>query len=60
MTARILRFSLKSAVGNFWKKASSIYDFTVDDIDGNPVSLDKYRLVDAFYLETAAELPITK
>lgn len=26
-----------------WKKASSIYEFTVRDIDGNEVSLEKYR-----------------
>ncbi len=28
---------------NWWKNASSIYDFTVKDIDGNDVSLDKYK-----------------
>jgi len=26
-----------------WKSASSIYDFSVTDIDGNPVSLEKYK-----------------
>jgi hypothetical protein len=28
---------------DWWKKASSIYEFTVKDIDGNEVSLEKYR-----------------
>ncbi|KAK9872387.1 hypothetical protein WA026_017845 [Henosepilachna vigintioctopunctata] len=26
-----------------WKEAKSVYDFTVNDINGQPVSLDKYR-----------------
>jgi len=26
-----------------WQKAKSIYDFTVTDIEGNEVSLEKYR-----------------
>lgn len=26
-----------------WKSATSVYDFTVNDIHGNPVSLEKYR-----------------
>jgi len=26
-----------------WKKAKSIYEFTAKDIDGNEVSLEKYR-----------------
>ena len=26
-----------------WKNASTIYDFSAKDIDGNMVSLDKYR-----------------
>lgn len=26
-----------------WKSAESIYDFSVKDIDGNEVSLEKYR-----------------
>ena len=31
-------------VGNAdYKSATSIYDFTVTDIDGNQVSLEKYR-----------------
>jgi len=35
---------LKNATGGeAWKNASSIYDFTVKDIDGNDVSLDKYK-----------------
>lgn len=28
---------------DWWKKASSIYEFTVKDIDGKEVSLEKYR-----------------
>ena len=28
---------------DWWKKAASIYEFTVKDIDGNDVSLEKYR-----------------
>ena len=28
---------------NWWKNAKSIYEFTANDIDGNEVSLDKYR-----------------
>ncbi|KAL4236664.1 Phospholipid hydroperoxide glutathione peroxidase [Mactra antiquata] len=31
------------ATASDWKSASSIYDFTAKDIDGNDVSLDKYR-----------------
>lgn len=27
----------------WWKTASSIYDFTCKDIEGNDVSLEKYR-----------------
>jgi len=31
-------------VGNGdWKTAKSLYDFTALDIDGNPVSLEKYK-----------------
>lgn len=26
-----------------WKKAKSVYDFTVTDIDGNLTPLDKYK-----------------
>ncbi|CAH1272026.1 GPX7 [Branchiostoma lanceolatum] len=29
--------------GEEWKNATSIYDFTAKDIDGNEVSLEKYR-----------------
>lgn len=28
---------------DWWKKAESIYEFTCKDIDGNDVSLEKYR-----------------
>ena len=30
---------------DFWKNAKSIYEFQVKDIDGNELSLDKYKLV---------------
>jgi len=37
-------FCKVSASGNdSWKTASSIYDFAVKDIDGNDVSLEKYK-----------------
>jgi len=29
--------------GDSWKNAKSIYEFTVNDIDGNEVSLEKYK-----------------
>jgi len=29
--------------GDGWKSAKSIYEFTVNDIDGNEVSLEKYK-----------------
>jgi len=32
-----------SAVTEDWQRATSIYDFSATDIDGNVVSLDKYR-----------------
>lgn len=28
-----------------WESAKSVYDFTVKDMDGQDVSLDKYRYV---------------
>jgi len=28
---------------NWWKSAKSIYEFSANDIDGNEVSLEKYR-----------------
>ena len=31
------------ASGDHWKTASSIYDFSARDIDGNEVCLDKYK-----------------
>jgi len=33
----------QAADKNAFKKAGSIYEFTADDIDGNPVSLEKYK-----------------
>jgi len=35
--------TMASGGDDAWKNASSIYDFTVKDIDGNDVSLEKYR-----------------
>lgn len=32
-----------AAANEDWKDATSIYDFTAVDIDGNEVSLDKYK-----------------
>ena len=36
---------LQASAGDkdWWKNAASIYDFTVKDIDGNDVCLDKYK-----------------
>lgn len=40
--------SSSEGIGNAdYKKATSIYDFTVPDIDGNNVSLEKYRWVES-------------
>jgi len=35
--------SSKMASKDAWKSAGSIYDFQAKDIDGNEVSLEKYR-----------------
>jgi len=32
-----------AAAPDDWKNAKSVYEFTVNDISGNPVSLEKYR-----------------
>ncbi|XP_065331505.1 uncharacterized protein Gtpx isoform X2 [Cloeon dipterum] len=44
ITTRLVscRFSAMATADN-WKNASSIYDFTVKDIKGNEVSLEKYK-----------------
>lgn len=34
---------IMAAANEDWKDATSIYDFTAVDIDGNEVSLDKYK-----------------
>lgn len=34
---------IMAAANEDWKHATSIYDFTAVDIDGNEVSLDKYK-----------------
>ncbi|KAG9508822.1 putative glutathione peroxidase 7, chloroplastic, partial [Fragariocoptes setiger] len=36
-------FKFKSPDDESWKNVGSIYDFVVKDIDGNDISLDKYR-----------------
>jgi len=41
-----LRQQIKMATGGSavdWKNAGSIYEFSAKDIDGNEVSMDKYR-----------------
>jgi len=38
-----LRMASASAGEIDWKHAKSIYEFSAKDIDGNPVSLDKYK-----------------
>uniref|UniRef100_A0A3B4D7M2 Glutathione peroxidase 4a n=1 Tax=Pygocentrus nattereri TaxID=42514 RepID=A0A3B4D7M2_PYGNA len=40
----LIAFSLlQCAQANNWKSAKSIYEFSAKDIDGNEVSLEKYR-----------------
>jgi cytochrome oxidase Cu insertion factor (SCO1/SenC/PrrC family) len=39
----LLKPSATMATAAEWKDAKSIYEFTADDIDGNPTSLDKYK-----------------
>lgn len=36
-------FQAEGKPSDWWKNASSIYEFTVKDIDGNMISLEKYR-----------------
>ena len=38
-----LQAEAKGSGGDSWKKAQSIYEFEALDIDGNNVSLEKYR-----------------
>lgn len=40
---------LQSAPTEDWQKATSIYDFSAVDIDGNLVSLEKYRYISKTY-----------
>ena len=51
-TAHTSYVSLLQAQGgkdkDWWKKAESIYEFTVKDIDGNDVCLDKYKYVNVY------------
>ena len=39
----ILKATVEGVGNADYKSATSIYDFTVTDIDGNQVSLEKYR-----------------
>jgi hypothetical protein len=39
----LIQASAQGAGNADYKKATSIYDFTAVDIDGNQVSLDKYK-----------------
>lgn len=42
--SKVVPFAANMATGNGdWKSATSIYDFSAIDIDGNEVSLEKYR-----------------
>ncbi|KFM83346.1 Phospholipid hydroperoxide glutathione peroxidase, mitochondrial, partial [Stegodyphus mimosarum] len=44
--SKVVPFSatMATASGNVdWKTAKSVYDFSAKDIDGNEVSLEKYR-----------------
>lgn len=45
LTSSVSKFSAMAEAKEkeWWKKAQSIYDFTVKDIDGNEVSLEKYK-----------------
>ena len=36
-------YFMQASGGDSWKSASSIYEFKVNDIDGNEVSLEKYK-----------------
>jgi len=40
-TSGVMASASETADG--WKKAGSVYEFKADDIDGNEVSLEKYR-----------------
>lgn len=41
--AVVLARKIMATADESWKDASSIYDFSAVDIDGNEVSLDKYK-----------------
>lgn len=42
-----------------YKEATSIYDFTVNDIKGNPVKLDKYKGHVAIIVNVASQCGLT-
>lgn len=42
-----------------YKTATSIYDFTVNDIKGNPVKLDKYKGHVAIIVNVASQCGLT-
>lgn len=43
-----------------WKQAKSIYEFTVNDINGKPVSLEKYRGHVCIIVNVASQCGLTK
>jgi len=43
-----------------WKSAQSVYDFTVKDLDGNDVSLEKYRGHPLIIVNVASKCGFTK
>lgn len=47
---KLLFSDLQAKSKEEWKSAESIYDFSVKDIDGNEVSLEKYRYLKFCYV----------
>lgn len=47
---KLLFSDLQAKSKEEWKSAESIYDFSVRDIDGNEVSLEKYRYLKFCYV----------
>lgn len=43
-----------------WKSKTSLYEFTVKDIKGNPVSMDKYRGHPTIVVNVASKCGLTK
>ncbi|XP_046662192.1 probable phospholipid hydroperoxide glutathione peroxidase isoform X2 [Homalodisca vitripennis] len=55
----ILNYSNKPMAGEDWKKASSVYDFTVKTIKGEEVSLEKYKGHPLIIVNVASECGLT-